>query len=274
MFEDMRLVCFSYEPNQVKSPIPGLNGELSHALACRSILLVAAQQHGFSACCIAGKSSNPQPDEMIPRFPFSIVKPRPSTRSDHGAVDHVQPSQTSAKLPLGAVAVAASQAVPAATSPSIDAHAQAALHPAPESIAAQKAAARQSSVTQRQTLGLEDTGKHASPATASQQPACTHKAQPLVSLRQDDSGTKPAQVRAADAAGDSQHQLQSAVASEPSQILDVSTAQQGHDVPALGWSGKRLHDAMGQDVNDAVQAKDQVENVGSDEPPAKKLNLM
>ena len=215
---------------------------------------------------------------MIPRFPFSIIKPRSSIQSVHS--DSRQPKQASAKLPLGAVAMAvvASHPVPATTSPSSDAqdaHTQAALHPAPESIAAQKAAARQTSVKHRPILDQVDSGKQALPATTSRQLTPAHKVQLPVSLCQDDSGSQAAQLRAADAAGENQDQLQPAVANCPSQVSDALKTQQGPDVPASGLSRKRLHDAVGQDLYDLVQPKHHVApHAVSDEPSAQKPKLM
>ena len=77
--------------------------------------------------CTSGQSLKPAlTEEEVPRFPFSIVKPPSSSRARQR-----QDVESVSDLPVGAVAVDSSQALPS-TSDALDAHAQAALHPAAE----------------------------------------------------------------------------------------------------------------------------------------------
>ncbi|DBA78935.1 TPA: hypothetical protein ACH3X1_008812 [Trebouxia sp. C0004] len=80
-----------------------------------------------------GPSPKPAPgNDEVPKFPFSIVKPRPSSHSRQSV--QRQRTASPSDLPIGAVAVAPSEALSRSSLPSsasLDAHAHAELHSAP-----------------------------------------------------------------------------------------------------------------------------------------------
>lgn len=96
-------------------------------------------------------------NDEVPKFPFSIVKPRPSSHSRQP--EKRQHTASPSDLPIGAVAVAPSQALPRSSLPSsdsLDVHAPAESHSAPMHL---------TPPTEQMSLSTSLSQQHAVPST-------------------------------------------------------------------------------------------------------------
>ena len=221
---------------------------------------------------IAGQSINPKADEEVPRFPFSIVKPRPSSQTSPARSGIKQPPNTLDELPLGAVALTASQPLPVTTFPfadAMDAHSHAACHSAPGPLAAPSAVEPQLSAAQQQSD--EPSNVPSMSAVLAQPPASsTEVQQPLVPRLHVNSGLQPASCTV-DADLDNCNRSMPADTVASSLLPAPPAAVPNCSAVSMLSSGKRLHSAVSQENNDAAQRKDQTEVLHEALPKKPKL---
>lgn len=230
------------------------------------------QKDSCPGVVLAGQRINPKADEQVPKFPFSIVKPRPNLQTTSARSGANQSPKTLDELPLGAVALNASQPLPVTTFPfadAMDAHIQAARHLAHEPLAAPSATETRLSATQQQPD--EPSCNLSVSAVLAQLPASRSELQqPLVSRLGVNGDLQPV-LGTVDANADNTGRTMppDAVASALSPA-PMSAAQNSSAVSMLS-SGKRLHDAVSQASNEAARHKDQTE--ASHEALSKKPKL-
>lgn len=225
------------------------------------------------AVVLAGQCINSKADEEVPRFPFSIVKPRSNSQTSSASASGAnQSSKTLDGLPVGAVALNASQPLPVITFPfadGMDAHTQAACHLPHEPPAAPSATETHLSATQQQP---DEPRCHSSgSAVLAQLPASSSEVQqPLMPCLGVNGGLQPASgAVGADADNTGRTMPPDAVAS--SLLPAPMSAAQNSSAVSMLSSGKRLHDAVSQANNEAAQHKDQSE--ASHEALSKKPKL-
>lgn len=221
----------------------------------------------------AGQSTDPHADAEVPRFPFSIVKPRPAAHTQHAKSEAAQPHKAQGELPIGAVALSASQAAPLATLPSanaVNAHAQAEFKPS----IAQNASAPQLSTAQQQTVETSSSSQPTDRQPADFHHTSAQRHQTVVPHSDDSSGLQsalPTVKRDQDNAGHS-GKARTGTSPPPSPPApQVAAHKDSVALMSMLSSGKRLHEAVCQESNDPAQHKDHTESTSDPMPKKPKL---
>ena len=198
------------------------------------------------------------------------MKPRPSARTTHATygADALQPPKRLDDLPLGAVALGASQPAsqpPVTTLPSahvMDAHARAARHAALEAPVAQNATEPQLSATQQQTVQPNSSSKTMESAVLAQSPAfSSERHQPVVPHQNNDSGLPPAAVDA-DLDNDGPGMpANAATSSQPSPAPTAAVRKDSAVLMSMLSSGKRSHSVLSQQGNYFAELMDRTESL-------------
>lgn len=220
---------------------------------------------------VAGHSTNLKADEEAPKFPFSVMKPSPSAQSSPAQSGAVQLPKALEELPLGAVALGASQPLPVTNAPSadaMDAHAQAACHAALDTTPECTAPEPQPSATQQQAD--EPNSGPTMSVVLTQPSASSHdEQQPLVTRPHDNSGSQ------CTADADLDNTVRVVLADAVASSLPPAPAAAAQNSPPVLMSmlstSKRLHSAVSQASTDPAQHKNQTE--ASHEPLPKKPKL-
>lgn len=196
------------------------------------------------------------------------MKPSLGSKTSPAQSDAVLLPKALEELPLGAVALGASQPLPVTSFPSadaMDAHAQAACHAAPDALAECTAPEPQPSATQQQAD--EPNSRATMSVVLARPPASSLDAQqPLVPRPQDNSGLQsPAD---ADLDNTVRVVLADAVASSAPPAPTAAAQNSSAVLMSMLSSGKRFHSAVTQESTATGQHKNQTE--ASHEPLPKK----
>lgn len=196
------------------------------------------------------------------------MKPRPAAHAQNAKSEAAKPPKAQGELPIGAVALSASQPVPLATLPSanaVNAHAQAAFEPSiahnasePRLSTAQQQTAQTSSNNQpidRQLSGCFQTSvqRHQTVMPHSNDDSSgLQSASPTINIDQDNAG----------------HSEKAGTGTSPSPPAPKATAQKDSTaLMSMLSSGKRLH----EESNDPAQYKDHTESLSDPLPKKPKL---
>ena len=199
------------------------------------------------------------------------MKPRPVARTQHAKSEGVQPPKALGELPIGAVALTASQAAPLATLPSasaVNVHAQAVFEPP----VAQSATEPELSATQQQTVQTSSSRQPRQSAGLSQSTGKRHQTD--LPHHDDTSGLQPASPTVDVDLDNTGHLVQAEPVSLPPLLPPAPRAAQKDSAALMSMvsSGKRLHEAVSQLSRHPAQHKDRSNLIG--DPLQKKPKLV